>query len=248
MLKIGVDKNILDSLPCYGRFGDLTIIGTNHLLDYRNDCSKKEQFLEEIAGIDHLILEGYEHSYLKPANIYNFEALAYNNRPTSTRFIEDGEDFIEANGIRRDLFGLYMTFLEIPRILNKSPTPELLISNVKKMAQILDKVYPAIDGQATFGQFMQVIVEYQDMSSLYILGQKWAHHSSRNRDHYIFGPKTVKWSKELEGNKVELVGYNHFIFLEKYLTEGVPELGHWRDTLEPEHKKIAEDIEERLFP
>ena len=235
-------------LPRYAYIDDLILIGTNHLLDSRADPAKREKFLQEVSEADHLFLEGYEHSYTCPANPHNFEMLAFHNRPPSTRFLEEGEDFIEANGIRRDLFGMYMTFLNLPMAVMGCKSEQDLLKNIRSLTHMLANTYPAIDSDAALAQFLGVTDAHRDIRSLVSLGNSWAYHSSRNRDHYIFGPKTKRWKEELKGKKVELVGHNHFIFLLDYLRGEAPAPVQWRDTLNPGLRSIAYNIEEVMFP
>ena len=59
--------------------------------------------------------------------------------------------------------------------------------------------------------------------------------------------KTKQWKEELDGLKMEVVGFNHFLFLNNYLAGTVEAPNHWRSYLPKHHRSIAEDIEENMF-
>ncbi len=244
----------LEDLPVYSYIDDLVLVGTNHLLDFRKDKDKTKHFAGELKEMEHLILEGYKSQYTSNEGYPNYECLAHSigNKlldSENIRFIEEGEDFIEANGIRKDLFGFYMVCGNLKFMGNKNSNEKEFYDSLMHLTKVLDEVYPAINQQETINQLIQVFPYYGDVNSLYTLARAWTNHSSRNRDHYIFGPKSLKWKEELKGKKVELVGSNHFLFLQKYLRgEEIKPLGHWHDTLDEKHRKIAEDIEEVIFP
>ncbi len=254
--------------PTYTPVGENLIIGVEHGYKAYEDKAKLNRFLQALSPYSYLFTEGSSNGCIpialkiekrKDRKERNFEFVALSKFKGRTHFLEDtDEDYVqlaEKYGMRPDMFNLCCFLRHINTAYARERSiKDMLISATRMMwwNKDLEKSSRSLDVNKTIKTFGDVALNMKDsLGKLLLLPESADNFFGKVRD-TIMCPRAKELCDNLDGRKVIIVGRNHVLSLEQYLTDGkMSTTLQWRDYIKTNATEeiidLVSTIEDYLF-